>query len=130
MQIWAWGYFGGADLMGDYEQAVADIDRSVNPDGSVEVTAMRRGCTDLLRTIDRAEAYFPIPASAEQSVWSGVLAGSRVSAQDCLGAFPVTDWKELRPVLTALNPPVDPVAALFDNLVELAKPAGMRLRTG
>ncbi|WP_030939711.1 M56 family metallopeptidase [Streptomyces sp. NRRL S-646] len=130
MQIWAWGYFGGADLMGDYERALADIDRSVNRDGSVDGTAIRRGCTDLLRTIDRAEAYFPIPASAEQSVWSGVLTSSRTSAQDCLGALPVTNWKELRPVLTELNPPVDPVAALFDNLVELAKPAGMRLRTG
>ncbi|MFF0083228.1 M48 family metalloprotease [Streptomyces canus] len=129
-QIWAWGYFGGARLIGAYEQALADIDRSVQADGSVDDTAMRRGCTDLLRTIDRAEAYFPIPASAEQAVWSAVLSSSRASAQDCLGTLPVADWKELRPVLTALNPPVDPVAALFDDLVELAKPAGMELRDG
>lgn len=56
--------------------------------------------------------------------------GDAASAQDCLGTLPVADWKELRPVLTALNPPVDPVAALFDDLVEPAKPAGMELRDG
>ncbi|MFK4105598.1 hypothetical protein ACI2L1_37160 [Streptomyces sp. NPDC019531] len=130
MQVWAWGYFGGAGLMGDYERALAGIDRSVRPDGSVDGTAMRRGCTDLLSTIDRAEDYFPVPASAEQSLWSAVLSSSRIHAQDCLDTLPVTHWEELRPVLTALNPPVDPVAALFDDLVELAKPAGMELSAG
>ncbi|MDQ1070869.1 M48 family metalloprotease [Streptomyces canus] len=130
LQVWAWVSFGGADLMSDYEQALADIDHSVNLDGSVNATAMRRGCTDMLHTVDRAEAYFPIPAAAQQSVWAGVLTSSRKSAQTCLNTLPVTDWTELRPVLTALNPPAPPVVALFHQLVELAKPSGMKLGKG
>lgn len=61
LQVWAWAHFGGAILMSDYEQAIADIDHSVNLDGSVNGPAMKRGCTDLIRTVDRAEVYFPIP---------------------------------------------------------------------
>ncbi|MFE7931320.1 M48 family metalloprotease [Streptomyces sp. NPDC057456] len=123
LQIWAWGHFGGANLMSDYERAISDIDYSVNLDGSVNGPAMKRGCTDLIRTVDRAEVYFPIPASTEQALWSAILTGGRKWAQDCLDALPVTAWTELKPVLTALNPPSNPVASLFHRPRELSAPA-------
>lgn len=62
----------------------------------------------------------PLPPSR---LWSAILANGRTSAQDCLDALPVTDWTELKPVLTALNPPVNPVSGLFHRLQELAGPA-------
>lgn len=122
LQVWAWGYFGGGPIMGDYEKDLGDIDYSVEPNGSVNVTAMRRGCTNLINAIDRAYAYFPIPVHTQQTAWSAALASTRTQAEDCLNALATSNSTELDRVLTAMNPPVDPVATIIDNLRKLSDP--------
>ncbi|MGW1158557.1 M48 family metalloprotease [Streptomyces sp. NPDC002519] len=121
-QVYAWAHFGGADIMGDYEQDLADIDRSVASNGTIDGRAMRRGCTHLIKTIDRAYAYFPIPDAEQQTAWTAALANSRKGAQDCLDALTPLNTARAWRALSALNPPVDPVATLFHDLDKLTKP--------
>ncbi|MDH6130209.1 M48 family metalloprotease [Kitasatospora sp. GP82] len=122
LQVYAWGHFGGGPIMGDYEHDLADIDDSVGQDGSVDVPAMRHGCTNLVNAIDRATTYFPIPDSTQEAAWTAVLAGNRKEAQACLKALAPLDPAELGRVLSALNPPVDPVATIIDALRKESDP--------
>ncbi|NUR02189.1 MAG: M48 family metalloprotease [Streptomyces sp.] len=122
LQVWAWGYFGGGHIIRDYEYELADIDRSVKPNGSVDVPAMRRGCTNLIGAIDRAGAYFPIPVSTEQPAWTAALAATRKAAHNCLSALASSNEQELNHALSALNPQPDPVATIVDHLTKLSEP--------
>jgi hypothetical protein len=129
LQVYAWGHFGGGPIIADYEHDLADIDDSVGQDGSVDVPAMRRGCTNLGDAIDRATAYFPIPDSTEEAAWTAVLADNRKEAQACLNALAPLDTAELGRVLSALNPPVDPVATVIDDLRKESDPVQHLLGT-
>jgi Zn-dependent protease with chaperone function len=122
LQVWAWGYFGGGDIMRDYEDDLADIDRGVKPNGSVDIPSMRRGCVNLIDAIDRASAYFPIPVSTEQPAWTAALAATRPAAQNCLRALASSNVQELNHALSALNPQPDPVATIIDHLTRLSEP--------
>ncbi|MDH6579781.1 M48 family metalloprotease [Kitasatospora sp. MAP5-34] len=122
LQVWAWGYFGGLSIMGQYEDALAAADRSVGPDGNVDAAALRRACTDLLDAAGRAGAYFPVPVASEQAAWTAALANTRTQARHCLDAPPPAGPAETDRFFTALDPQPDPVAAVIDHLLSLSGP--------
>lgn len=119
---WAWGYFGGGDIMRDYEDELGNIDDSVAANGDLDTVSMRRGCADLVDTIQRAHAYFSIPIAAQQAKWEAALAATHQGAEHCLQALAISDPKGIEQALAALNPPVDPVAQIIDYLNGLITP--------
>lgn len=103
VMVAAWTTFGGKPLVSHLDQGYLAVGPPLSrmaaelagkgPGGTVKVSGPRfkalaaptaRACASVLRTVDEADGYFPIPSAPLQQEWQRLLAEAGTDARDCV----------------------------------------------
>ncbi|MGB6162533.1 MAG: hypothetical protein WCF33_23500 [Pseudonocardiaceae bacterium] len=113
----AWYQYGGADLLmgfGDNIVAFSRVFGTVLKNGSINTVSLHSACVDIDQWTRKADVYFLIPDPQEQSVWSKVLAQTKMASADCQNSLEQRN-------ATLLQTSIIEVLAASDLAMPLAK---------
>jgi hypothetical protein len=126
LQVTYWYDYGGHDLLmriiGNFRQLSSAADAAAKNGGQVDPAAFNPLCSQGLAITADADAYFPVPDSTLQPLWSTAIAATAKAGHDCLRAPAAQNGNAFIQALREFTGTGAPLTA-FENQIKAFMPA-------